>query len=396
MSESTPDRAQCGIPGAIEHRLRVVHVAPMPFPAPWGSQVFVGRMAQALARRGHDVVVACYSGGEEAPLDGVRVVRGTRVPGGDFSRSGPHWSRPLQDLALSRAIYRLDGVDVFHAHNVEGPLVTRLARVRAPVVYGQHTAMGEELAQWFPLPGVRWLGRAVDWLTPRLADTSLALSRSGMATLPTGSSLCPPGVDLDDLAGADAERARRAWSLGEGPWVVYAGNTDPYQEIDRLVRAMVDVPEAGLLVVGSGPAAPWRELAREVGLPESRVRVVGEASFAQMKDALAVGAVGVCPRRLCRGFPIKLLNQLGLGLPTVCAPGSARPIDGVVVPEDDSLAALAAAIRALVTDPSRCELLSHAARSDVERRWTWDVRAAQLERVYMRLLDRGSYPPATD
>ena len=137
-----------------EERLRIVHIAPMPFPASFGSQVYVANLCGALVRLGHDVTIACYNTGNGVIPAGVHLVRGRAVPGGDFVRSGPHWSRLAQDVALARAVSRLKKVDIFHGHNVEGPLVTRLSAQRAPVVYGQHTSMREELPQWLPYPGM--------------------------------------------------------------------------------------------------------------------------------------------------------------------------------------------------------------------------------------------------
>ncbi|MFT6817179.1 MAG: D-inositol-3-phosphate glycosyltransferase [Myxococcota bacterium] len=319
----------------------------------------------------------------------MTLVRARKVPGGDFARSGPHWSRVVQDALLARAVSRIPAVDIVHGHNVEGPLVARLARVSCPIVYGQHTAMAEELPQWFPLPGVRQIGRIVDAVLPAVSDASIALSYSGVQTLSGMTAMSPPGVHLADLAGADPERSRRRYGLDPRPWVIYAGNTDPYQDLDRLFEAMTQVPSAGLLVVTGNDAEPWLALGRRLGISEDRLRVVGGATFSDMKDALAASTVAVCPRRLCRGFPIKLLNQLGLGVPTVCAPGSARPIDGVVAAVDDTVDGLACAIRELVVDPGRRERLSRLAIEDVARRWSWDARAHDVIRVYQRVLRRG-------
>ncbi len=360
----------------------------MPFPATFGSQVYVGHLCAALVRSGVRVHLACYSGSGEGP-EGVTLVRARKVPGGGFTRSGPHWSRLAQDALLARAVSKVPGLDIVHGHNVEGPLVARLARVSCPVVYGQHTAMAEELQQWFPFRGVRHVGRLVDAVVPAVSDASIALSHGGVETLSGMTAVSPPGVRLADLEGAEPQRARLRYGLDSRPWVVYAGNTDPYQDLDRLFEAMTLVPLAGLLVVTGNDPEPWSALGRRLGLGAERLRVVGGAGFSDMKDALAASTVAVCPRRLCRGFPIKLLNQLGLGVPTVCAPGSARPIDGVVVAADDTVEGLAAAIQDLVHDPARRERLSTLARADIVNRWSWDSRALDVIRVYERVLRRG-------
>lgn len=368
--------------------LRVCHVAPMPFPATFGSQVYVGHLCAALSRAGVHVHLACYAGAGEGP-EGVTLARSRAVPGAAFATSGPHWSRAVQDLLLARRVSKMTGLDIVHGHNVEGPLVARLARVSCPIVYGQHTAMAEELPQWFPFRGVSYVGRLVDAVVPALSDASIALSHGGEQTLSGLTAVSPPGVHLADLDGADAQRARERYGLAGRPWVVYAGNTDPYQDLDRLFEAMVGVPEAGLLVVTGDAPERWLALAMRLGLDSERVRVVGRSNFSEMKDVLAAATLAVCPRQLCRGFPIKLLNQLALGVPTVCAPGSARPIDGVVVAQDDTIDGLAHTIRDLVRSPGRRKRLSRLAKADIARRWSWDARATDVIRVYERVMANG-------
>lgn len=370
--------------------MRILHVLAAPFPAPLGSQLYAGALCRALARRGHHVTLACYGAGAGPGPEGVELVRGRRVPGGDFRASGPHWSRLAHDLALGRALrraHRARRFDVVHAHNVEAPVIARAALPRVPLIYGQHTAMAEELPAWFPLRGARRLGAAVDALVPRLSTASVALSEAGLPSLPTGSLLAPPGVDLEELDGADAARARARYRLDGRPWVVYAGNADPYQDLDRWLIAMRDLPEAGALLVTGGEAAPWEALGARLGLAD-RLVVHGGADFRSQLDALAAATAAVIPRRACAGFPMKLLNQLGLGVPTVCAPGSARPIAGVVVAAGDEPEHLAAALQALLADPQRRAALAAAARADVAARWTWDRRAADMEAVYARVLGR--------
>jgi 1,2-diacylglycerol 3-alpha-glucosyltransferase len=361
--------------------------------------VYVGGMSAALARRGHRVVLACYHHGASPEPEGVTVVRAAAVPGGQVNRSGLHWSKPLQNLLLARTIRRLIREiqpDIIHAHNVEAPLVVRLARLRRrgiPVVYNAHTSMGEELRTYFP----RWLwkpatliGGAFDAAMPLVSEAALAISEDGSHHLGDrwgpSKALIPPGVQLSELEGGDPDRARTSWKLDERPWVVYAGNADAYQELPILFEAMGRVSGLGLLVVTGSPLEPLRRLAATYSIPSERLRLVQSTSFRDTLDALRVGTVAALPRTSCAGFPIKLLNQLALGLPTVAAAGSAAPIRGIISVENGDPVALAVALEKVAGDPSLRSSLSRDARDAIAADWTWERRAEELESFYEQVL----------
>lgn len=374
-------------------------VAAMPFPLGQGSQVYAGGMARALVRRGHRVILATYAHGVGRDPEGVEVVRAAPVPGGDLDRSGLHWSRPLQDALLARVVGRVlrrARVDLVHAHNVEAPLAAALgmlrARTRVPLVYNLHTLMGEELPTYLPrrLGGVAGrAGSALDAVLPRLADGSVALSQRGLEALRERGArrvvFVPPGLDLADLDGADGARARDRHHLGDAPWVAYVGNADAYQDLGVLLRAVAASRTLRLLVVSGSDLSELTAEADSLGIPAARRRLVRDGSWFAARDALAASAVAVVPRGTCAGFPIKLLNQLGLGVPTVTARGSWQPIDGQVVVPNGEPEALCHALEALVADPDRRRALGEAGRAHVARDYTWVGAAARLEDWYRQL-----------
>ena len=374
--------------------LRVAQVGAFPFPTHQGSQVYVAGMAQALARRGHEVRVLCWGDGH-GQLPEVEICRTPRVPGSS-SRSGPHWSRIPQDLLLSRALRRLVREwrpHVLHLHNVEAPVAAWAAcRGDAPLrIYNLHTTMGDELPTYLPGRGrrpARLLGGLIDRVVPRLAHGNIAISPHSEAHLrqlgAANIALVYPGVDCADVRGGDAERARQRWSLGDERWVLYAGNTDGYQDLDILLRSAPLFETAGLLLVSGSDLAPIRTRLIALGMPAHRMRLVETRDFDDVRDAMAAAHLAVVPRTHCAGFPIKLLNQLAAGLPTICAAGSSQAIPGIVTVPNHQPVALAAAVDRI--DSTEREALSKRAMAAVERDWTWDVRAAEIEAYYRRLL----------
>jgi glycosyltransferase involved in cell wall biosynthesis len=366
--------------------LRIVQAAAFPYPTAQGSQVYVRGMARALARRGHRVTVACYAHGDGQTDPGVSVARTPRVPGYSNLRAGPDLVKPVLDLALAGTIARIPA-DIVHAHNYEAPLSAALARrLRpAPMVYSAHNTMSEELHTYFSRPAARRLARGLggllDVTVPRLADHAIAINpqtepllrRLGCSEV----SIIPPGVDPDELTHTAPA------PLPPGPWVVYAGNPDAYQDLDVLYAAMRRLPGVGLLLISASPP----EAFSAGGLP--RLHFVQTADFARVRALLSAATLAVLPRTVCSGFPIKLLNYLGMGLPTVAAAGSAVAMPGVVVVPDHDPAAMAAAITDLMRHPTHRRALGEAARAHVLSHCTWDARAAELEEVYSSVLSKG-------
>jgi hypothetical protein len=80
--------------------VKILTVAACAFPTRQGSQVLIRQAAEALAARGHEVIVACYAGGEDIPC-GVPIARAPRLPGSDRLRAGPSPAKPLLDAPRS-------------------------------------------------------------------------------------------------------------------------------------------------------------------------------------------------------------------------------------------------------------------------------------------------------
>ena len=85
-----------------------------------------------------------------------------------------------------------------------------------------------------------------------------------------------------------------------------------------------------------------------------------------------------------------------MGLPTVAAKGSYRPITGVICVPNHSPLEMADAIQKLLNDPDGTRQLGQDARTFVLRECSWDSRAEELEALYSTFIDataRGRSPP---
>ena len=370
--------------------MRLLHVYAGPFPTHQGTQAYLRQLLSAQAARGHTVVLRCWAGGTGSDPDGVDVRRLPDLPGARRLQSGPHPSRAPLALALLRALRRdlRQGFDLVHAHHTEAPLlaaaVSRMGR-RTPIVHHLHTSLAEELPA-YGVPGGAALGGVLDRACVRAADGTLALSTRGADLARrwgAARALCvPPGLPA---VAADAARGREVFSLHE-PHIVYSGNLDAYQDLDRLVAAAAEHDLPVLVLTGDPPGALLRD-ARERGA--RRLRAVQTRVLADHLDALAAAAVSVVPRARLAGAPIKLLNSLAVGTPVVVVRGAVDPWPGVLDSDD-----LGADLAALLADPARRAPLARALL-DGSDALSWATRAAEIDALYalVRALGNASGGP---
>ncbi len=368
---------------AASRPLHIVQAAAFPYPTAQGSQVFVRGMARGLAERGHEVTVVCYAHGDGHLDSNYSVRRTPRIPGYSNLRAGPDWVKPFLDVALIERIASVKA-DIVHAHNYEAAIAALMAKqiTGIPVVYNAHNTMGEELPTYFQARSMRAIasrfGNWLDKTVPRLADHAVVLNPTAVQTLLElgcdAVSCVEPGVDPADFDGQVPA------NLPGERWVVYAGNPDQYQDLDVLIEAMRLIPDVGLLLVSASSLRDWE------GCGLQRLQCIQTSDFDVVKGCIAACEVAALPRSVCSGFPIKLLNYLGLGVPAVVAAGSAPDLPGVVAFENGNSRAMAEAILQLMDAPARRAALGDEARAHVSSACTWAARASDLEAIYAEVL----------
>jgi len=347
---------------------RVLAVAALAFPTRQGTQGLVREECLALAKRGHDVHLACYgAAGFDASFP-FAVHRTGDWPRLSALRSGPLPEKPVLDLRLARTVRRLVrslAPDVVVAHHVEALAACAVPRVGPRLVYRAHTRLDLELPTYFPSANGAgdWLGRtagAIERRLARSADQVIAVAPDLAESL--GGEYVPPGIDLGPAL------PRRPTPRE----VLYQGNLDAYQGLDVLFAAFSIVANRGPVTLRIATASPPADVVGTLsarGLAH-RVRIERLGDLGSARRALSRAAVVVVPRRVPGGFPIKLVEALAACAPVVVSRRAAHGlVDGVharVVPDDDA-PAMAGAIEALFADPVQAERLGAAGRAHAER-----------------------------
>jgi glycosyltransferase involved in cell wall biosynthesis len=164
----------------------------------------------------------------------------------------------------------------------------------------------------------------------------------------------------------------------------FVGRIEPQKGLDVLLRALVHVPDSRLRVVGDGTERPQLErLASELGVAD---RVIWSGWSESPRETLSSFTVLAFPSRY-EGFPLAVLEALLASTPVVATDVgsiSEAVVDGetgVLVPSEDP-SALAEALRQLLGDSERRNLLGERGRALVLAQYTSDRMARAFEALY--------------
>ncbi len=194
------------------------------------------------------------------------------------------------------------------------------------------------------------------------------------------------GVDLDLFRPTDLCKARRNLSLG-GPTLLSVGHLIERKGHDLAIRALGQLPEYRLLVVGDGPErAALGQLAATLGV-ESRVRFLGPQPHDKL-PAIYGAADALVLASAREGWPNVLLEAMACGTPVVASnvwgnPEVVRsPAAGRLMTER-SAAGVAQAVRALFSSGSDREATRRYAEG-----FSWDETSRGQIALFRRILGR--------
>ena len=256
-------------------------------------------------------------------------------------------------------------------------------------------------AGWAALPAARDLlhriGDSVDVLTYLGEYFRVRLARALSPDAAARMVRLAPGVDVGAFhPGAGGAAIRRRLGLDGRPVVLCVSRLVPRKGQDTLLRAwpavLSAVPDARLLVVGSGPfGKKLRQLAE-------RLRVTGSVHFAgavpgqELPDYYDAADVFAMPCRTRRGgldvegLGIVYLEASATGLPVIGGDSGGAPDairdgeSGYVVP-GRSVPAVADRIIGLLTDPDRARAMGEKGLAWVHQEWRWDLVAGRLGQI---------------
>lgn len=365
-------------------------------------------LAEALAARGHDVtVLASHPGRPDVPAREIR--RGVhiiRIHGARWARHGlPGKAADCASFWLG-ALWRLflaarsgDAVVALTDPPLLGLGAWFVAMLRGARLFHWVQDIYPELAM--ELAGQRWLRvvrplRDLAWRRAERCvtlgtDMASVLARAGVAPekIALASNWAPAGLTPQPSSAADA--LRREWGLAGKFVVAYSGNLGRVHDLDPVLGVAHELrsdPRIVFLFIGAGARRAALEAeATRLGLTNLRFRP--PQPRAQLAASLALGdvhLVTLLPGCEPYVFPSKLYGIAAIGRPVLfIGPRNCELSRLVATPPHDfgrafdrtEVAGIAAALRALASDPTACARLGSAAVEFAVRNGGSDHAAAR-------------------
>ena len=292
---------------------------------------------------------------------------------------------------------RLAGADIVHAAEIGTWFSAQAARLCDELGFRLVLTIWETIA-WrdaYRWPRERAYRRVV---LPKLDLCLAATERARSALLLEGVpaeriEVCPPGVDLERFAQAEAQAGEEHVILSAGRLVWEKGHQDVLRALAALRRGIGGEPRADvrLVIAGDGPeGGRLRGYAEELGVAD-RVEFRATVPYDEMPALYARASALVLASLPTRGweeqFGMVLVEAMAAETPIVaCATGAIPEVlsgAGTLV-EPGDWAGLAAALRAgpLAREPGARTPHSHAALE----RFSADTAARGMRAAYARVL----------
>ena len=374
--------------------MKIGIVTPTYHPYPGGVPEHVYHTCVELGHLGHDVrVVTTHFGSGRAPNEEqvVRIGRSVSIPA---NGSICPVAVDVRMRAKVRRMLRTERFDVLHLHEPLMPTLCLavLAEAEAPVVGTFHAnndgAFGYRLFR--PL-----LERYIDKLDVRIA-VSAAAERTVARHFGGDYTVIPNGVDIDRFSTATPASPRGSGAFN----ILFVGRLERRKGAKFLFRAMPrilrEVPEARLIVVGSGPLSGYYRS----HLPHDtvdRVTFAGRVSGDMLASHYAGADVFCSPAMGGESFGIVLIEAMAAGAAVVASDiAGYRDVvsdgaTGLLVRRGDP-ESIATAIIRLAHDGELRRRLVESARGEV-RRYSWDRVTRRILDVYVSAVDGGGADP---
>ena len=383
--------------------MRICQVAPelLPVPPAKGGAIerWIRDAAVRLVGRGHEVHVIARDHGDgvaSSVIDGVRY-HFVRIPAAIDSGRLAGLVRGLWYYLHVRGILKRIAPDIVHHHSRPAGLwLSAPPGLAARYVISLHSmdyGWGFGYRAWDRPFFARGLA-----LASRVLCVSNFIERHTVERYPGARGRIATvynGVDGELFCPSPQAPSPKP----QAATVLYVGRIEERKGVKLLVDAFEQsisrrAPEARLLMVGphsywdAQPSGYYRTLAdRCASNPRIEMR---EPTYrdAELSEVYRRATVSVVPSVFPEALGLTSLEAQASGVPVVVSdsgglPETVSPGESGIVFESGNAEQLAEAVLALLHDEPRRRSMAAAARAWAMARFSWDVIAAQLERVYL-------------
>ena len=323
-------------------QLRVLMIAPTPFYSGRGTHMRILHEAEALAKRGHKIIIATYHVGDRPSglHPNITIKRINRVLFWYTKRaSGPDWQKLFLDFLLCIKVLRISirrRPEILHGHLHEGVLigwvVKKLLFYRKLVLIGDlHGELVHEM-------------RSHGYLRFSMIQKIFAYIEKIILSMPQCIFVSSPGLkhavdvcrktpDACVLSDAPTLAYRPKHTMASDheapsnpglPFVVYTGGFTPDKGIETLFQVIAYCSQNGLFCQWIVAGSPLKLLSIPPDI-KAAVTVVSPLDHDKLSELLRHADVACDPKQgeILQGSG-KLLNYMYAGLPLVCFDGPAQ------------------------------------------------------------------------
>ena len=344
-----------------------------------GAQVHVRDLAVRAHDEGNEVVVVT---GIAGPLTEQLAERGVRslICPGMLREISPH--KDLGAIRAFRDILRAEKPDLVSTHSSKAGIVGRIG-ARWAGVKVIFTAHGWAFTGGVPQPK-RSIYKAIERIHEPLASRIVCVSAHDR-TIGIAAGMSADRLVTIHNGMPEVEPELRAKPAHPGPVrAVMTARFDRQKDHETLFRAMTNLPDLQLDLIGNGPdLAATEALARELNIHD-RVSFLGQR--ADVSSILANAHIFVLSSRW-EGFPRSTLEAMRAGLPVVVSNvgGAAEAVTNgetgfVVHPGDRE--ELGERLRDLVRSPDLRGQMGAAGRLRFDREFTFDIMYGKTRALY--------------
>jgi glycosyltransferase involved in cell wall biosynthesis len=383
--------------------MRILFLAPHPFFQARGTPIAVDLLLNVLSKLGHQIDVVTFAEGEDRHYPNVHIYRAQSTIKVSGIRPGFSIKKLYCDWGLyrtARDLIRKKQYDLVHAVEEAAFLGLIFARrYGLPFIYDMDSSLSAQMANKSVLFSLlrplltRIEARplknalAVAPMCQDLADVAGQLrDPSSIFVIKDVSLLDAPGEGEDSVAST----ALRDIVKNDLPIVLYVGNLEKYQGIDLVLQAAQQLsltqPVANFVFIGgvAEDIQKYRDMAEGLGI-ENFVYFLGPRPVEQLGTYLRQADILVSPRTQGTNTPMKIYSYLHSGIPTVATrlPTHTQVMnDDIAVLTEPDAAAFALALRSLLDDPEKRQLIGRQAREYAEKEHGHENFVASVTELY--------------
>jgi glycosyltransferase involved in cell wall biosynthesis len=319
----------------MHQKKRVLILSPQPFFIPRGTPINVREIILSLSEADYLVTLLAYPFGDNLKIKNLEIIRSSNFPFIKNIKAGPSVAKILLDILFFLNAIKLvlsKKFDVIHGIEEGGLMAGALAIIlKKPYVFDVDSSMSSQLQESgfisskmilkaFEKVEAFFMRRAASVIT-----VCTALSEDVKRICPDANISQIEDFPIDDLNESDSTsiNLRSTYNITQNEKILlYAGNLEPYQGIDLLLKSYAivktrkDLPLSKLVIVGGSEKdiSKYKSLSKQLNIDDSLV-FTGILAPTLMSAVHSQADVLASPRISGTNTPLKIYGYMNSGKP---------------------------------------------------------------------------------